>query len=476
MQVGIGQALLCAKRPLIIQSHYVGGVEDGLMRLALKTQTRLSPQLVFTSSLLRAASAEVEQLIQCELADNPALTLVPKPQPASASSHPLTLHYAEPHASSTHLPSGDQSDATVEMIEMLVDRPSALDQLAAQVSLLLESPEQPLALQLLHLLDRHGYLRITPQAAAAELNVEPAVVARLIGVLHELEPPGIGAYDLRDCFRIQCAHLAAKGVDCNLVSRIVCEAWDDFIHRRWPRVARQLAVPCNRVEEAWQFVQANLYPYPLSLLDDGSVSTPALASADLMIHRRLHNGRTRYTVEIPAAESYELRISRSFGDHWPQTRDGSSGLAPEEQVWIQTYVDRARLFITGIQQRWATLRQIGQYLVDYQTDFLARGPRYLKPLTRAMVGAALGYHESTVSRAVQDKFAQLPTGRLLALSAFFDNSLAAKAMMQQILARANQPLNDRMLAEQLQAEGIQLARRTVAKYREQLKLPTTHWR
>jgi RNA polymerase sigma-54 factor len=438
------------------------GYKPMSMQLALKPQTRLTPQLVMASSLLRAINAEVEQIIQGELADNPALTLVHQRHcsPSLPTSFPPDLPSAADRARLARRSSGDGSDGASELIDRLVDRPSA--------------PDQSIAIQLLQLLDRHGYLRMTPPAAAAELNVDPATVARLIGVLHELEPPGIGAYDLRDCFRIQCAHLAAAGVECSLVSRIVGEVWEDFVNRRWPRVARRLAVSCREVEEAWRFVRANLYPYPLSLLADEDATTTTLATADLIIQRQVEREQVRYSIEIPAAAAYELRISTSFSEYLPLMPGGAARLSTAEQAWVQSYVERARLLITALEQRWATLRQIGQYLVEYQADFLERGPCYLKPLTRSRVAAALGCHESTVSRAVQDKFAQLPSGRLIALSDFFDHSLAAKAVLEQIFARAEQPLSDRLLAERLQAEGIHLARRTVAKYREQLRLPAGH--
>lgn len=125
---------------------------------------------------------------------------------------------------------------------------------------------------------------------------------------------------------------------------------------------------------------------------------------------------------------------------------------------------------------WATLRRISEYLIDYQVDFLNYGSLYLKPLTRVTLARELGLHESTVGRAVLDKVARLPDGRLMLLSDFFDESLAVKEAIQQLLTRTDEPLNDREIAEQLLTNGFKLARRTIAKYRQQLNIPTSYHR
>jgi RNA polymerase sigma-54 factor len=176
-------------------------------------------------------------------------------------------------------------------------------------------------------------------------------------------------------------------------------------------------------------------------------------------------------LEIPDAEQYELRVCAPFADALRSNGNGRSALLPAERAWIKFYVDRAHLFIRALQQRWVTLRRIGEYLLAYQGEFLEHGPRLLKPLTRTRVAGALDFHESTVSRAVQDKIAQLPDGRLIPLRDFFDDSLAVKEAMRQVLANAHRPLSDREITECLRAEGICLARRTVTKYRAQLQHP-----
>jgi len=132
------------------------------------------------------------------------------------------------------------------------------------------------------------------------------------------------------------------------------------------------------------------------------------------------------------------------------------------------------MVIGALRQRWETLKRIGEYLIRYQNDFLEHGPFYLKPLTRAVVAQELNVHESTISRAVRDKIIQLPNGRLIPLSDFFDASLATKESIRLLLRDNTKRLCDREIAEGLQAKGMKLSRRTVTKYRREINIGSSH--
>jgi RNA polymerase sigma-54 factor len=147
--------------------------------------------------------------------------------------------------------------------------------------------------------------------------------------------------------------------------------------------------------------------------------------------------------------------------------DGAS-LNENERKHIQQYVSRARLFMANIDQRRQTLQRIVAFLVSYQGEFLDKGVRQLRPLTRAMVAAELGVHESTVSRATASKYVMLPSGKVIPLSDFFTPSLSAKDVIRDIIEHEAEPLTDEQIADRLGQMNIIVARRTVAKYREQL--------
>lgn len=131
--------------------------------------------------------------------------------------------------------------------------------------------------------------------------------------------------------------------------------------------------------------------------------------------------------------------------------DEAPPLAPAEREWVCQAIERARHFIDALDQRRATLRRIGEFVVTWQDDFFEHGPAHLKPLTRTAVAKALGVHESTVSRAVSDKILQLPNGRLIEFSDLFDRSLAAKEAIRQLIRTSGSPFSDRAITVQLQA-------------------------
>ena len=175
-----------------------------------------------------------------------------------------------------------------------------------------------------------------------------------------------------------------------------------------------------------------------------------------------------FEVDVVESKRFFLRINPLYRELMMRAQQEEAHLNDNEKKHIQQYVSRARLFMANIDQRRQTLQRIVAYLVSYQGDYLANGVRHLRPLTRAMVAAELGVHESTVSRATASKYVMLPTGEVVPLSHFFTPSLSAKDVIKDMIEHEDEPLTDEQIAEGLAAKGIAVARRTVAKYREQL--------
>jgi RNA polymerase sigma-54 factor len=168
------------------------------------------------------------------------------------------------------------------------------------------------------------------------------------------------------------------------------------------------------------------------------------------------------------SKRFFLRINPLYRELMMRTQQEEAQLNDNEKKHIQQYVSRARLFMANIDQRRQTLQRIVAYLVSFQGGFLSKGVRHLRPLTRAMVAAELGVHESTVSRATAAKYVMLPSGEVIPLSHFFTPSLSAKDVIRDMIEHEARPLTDEQIAEALAEKGIVIARRTVAKYREQL--------
>jgi RNA polymerase sigma-54 factor len=224
------------------------------------------------------------------------------------------------------------------------------------------------------------------------------------------------------------------------------------------------------VAASWRYLRRHCYPHPLVLIAGDSSPEETLACPDLIIHFEPAS-QPIYRLEIPGAERFELRLSAVFERAWRAAdRAQAQEMTPVQQAWVAVWLGRARMFIAAVNQRWLTLERIGQAFIRYQETFLEAGPRFLKPMTQAWMAADLGLHESTISRAVSGKIIQLPDGCLRPLADLFDPSLAAKEAIRQLLVRTETPLTDREIAACLQSQGLPLARRTVAKYRQQLHL------
>lgn len=148
--------------------------------------------------------------------------------------------------------------------------------------------------------------------------------------------------------------------------------------------------------------------------------------------------------------------------------DENGNADAQEHEHVREWVARSKLFISGWHDRWLTLRRVAEALVAYQREFLLNDVQQLRPLTRAQLADTLGIHESTVSRAVASKYAQIPDGQIVALADFFDGSLKAKALIEDFISKESRPLTDSELVELLAEAGISVARRTVAKYRQAL--------
>jgi RNA polymerase sigma-54 factor len=437
----------------------------------MKMQLRITPQLVLAGELLRVSGVELERRIRQELAENPALEQMDQHSARDESWDKSMCRYTDIHLQRKSDLVHDQRDLLSppeESLERMAGRESVIDQLTAQARVLVDREDLEAVTALLYALDVHGYLRDSPEQLADHLSLELADIERLIPVLHELEPPGIGARDLRECLLIQCRDLEREGMSCALVRQALEQCWEDFAAQRWERVARKLGISRTEFETVRCFIAQNFYPHPLALMkDDPGIST-ALNRPDMIISRYRRGEEIAFSLEIPAAEAFELRLSNGFNRVMEDCSSGDREISIQEREWVQSQLERARLFIASLQKRWETLRRIGEYIIDFQRDFLERGPSHLRPLTQARIASDLECHESTVSRAVNDKIVQLPDGRLVSVEVFFDASLPVKAALRQILAESRKSISDREMSERLAQAGYPVARRTVAKYRAQI--------
>jgi RNA polymerase sigma-54 factor len=438
----------------------------------MKMQVRTSPQLVLAGELLRASGADLENRVHQEIRDNPALEL--NHEQAYMGNSPSKVIQLQTGTRSRERRSPIEYDSGLptfeDQLEKLAHREPVIDQLIAQAALLVNRADLETVTAMLYAIDSDGYLRVSSEDLSTQLGLEQVEIERLIPILHELEPPGIGARDLRECLLIQCRYLQTNGVHCGVVKRVLEEAWDDFTAQHWDRIAKRLRIRRTELEGTIHFISQNLNPHPLALIDHEPEASTRLHQPDLIISPK--ENENDFSLEIPAAAAFDLHISDGFTQLFRELSPVGEELSSQDRIWIQGHLSRARLFILSLQKRWETLRRIGEYLIQFQHAFLKNGPSNLKPLTQAMVAHALNCHESTVSRAVQNKVVQLPTGRLVAMEVFFDASLPIKAAIKQMMAESHKSMSDREMSERLAQVGYSVARRTITKYRAQLSHTT----
>ncbi len=353
------------------------------------------------------------------------------------------------------------------------------DNLRSLLRAALEARYFPIAEYMVSCLDDNGWLDTDIPNIAAELNVPVDDVQRVLHALQSLDPPGIGARDLRECLLIQLEFLAEEGQGNPLAERMVRNHFQDIVNRRFAKIARGLGVTQEKVKQTILYIRTQLNPYPASQFRPPWVYKPSSSRAAVrpdVIIRRTEFG---YDVEITGADPHILGVNPTYLSRYSAIRQGSARVAEDERKHVTEYVERAELFIRNINQRRKTLRLITKCIIECQQGFLETGSRaYVRPLTRTRVAEMLKMHESTVSRATANKYVQLPNQEVVPFDLFFNSSLSIKTAIEDIIAHEDpsRPLSDQQIADVLRERGVEVARRTVVKYRESQKLLSSNRR
>ena len=449
---------------------------------------KVSPRLVAANYILELSSQELQQAIAEELRDNPALEMVdvsacpvcgtelqgsicPQCIQRQKGDHesaedPQNAYYEEPALRQPRTPRDEEYDPLTQVAaeETLAER------LMADLGALIDPGDAPIAEYLIGSLDERGYLTTSVEEAADDLHVEPSRVMRVLRQLQSLEPVGIGARNLRECLLIQLDYLEHRGITQPDARRIISDFLPELGEHKFAKIAHHLRITPERVAEVWEFVKAKLNPHPaygFSATNARDRDTRSMYVLPDVIVRRGENG---LEVEVVESRRFILRVNPVYTRLNTELHRDGAQLTPDDKKHIQHYVGRAKLFIANINQRRQTLHNITRCLIDLQKDYLERGVRYLKPLSRAAVAAQLGVHESTVSRATAAKHIMLPNSEIVPFSHFFTPSLSVKDVIKELIEQERTPLTDAQICERLRQRGINIARRTVAKYRMQLDI------
>jgi RNA polymerase sigma-54 factor len=445
----------------------------------LEQRVTVTPQMILANSLLHLSSTELEQTISQELAENPALELLevlrcprcglPLSDGRCASCSRTKARaetQATPFLDRTAFPSDEDNDPT----SRLTASTTLSEHVLRQARTSLPPDDLPIATCVVENLDDHGFLGCGLDEVASLCGAELARVRSVVSAIQQLDPVGVAAQGARACLLIQLYHLRQEGIEHPLAAALITEHWEAMSRQSFEEMSRALGTTTDEIEQALGFIRSNLNPFPAHAdWADPHESPPEKEDTypfpDVIIKQSAGlSSRSEYEIELPGAQLFRLRVSQSY-------REAMKGLGSSNDIeeWIGFY-DKARLFIKSVEQRWQTLGSLARHLVDYQEDFVAHGDCCLKPLTRAQVAGAMEVHESTVSRAVAGKFAQLPNGRIVPLAKFFDSAAPVKELIKELIAQETKPLSDREIAEKLAQRGRPVARRTVAKYRNAMSI------
>jgi RNA polymerase sigma-54 factor len=469
-------------------------------------QQRLSQQLVMTPQLrqaikiLQVSRAELESLIDHELTENPLLEEQADEKAEAASDVPTVdgpngaeewqadaetrpeveqasnpgeidwKEYAENysndiHGSLGHGSAADDDDRRAALENILVKRTLLPDHLMWQLRLSdLPTAEKEVGAIIIGSLDKDGYLPIQPEEVAFLADTWPdvAVVERVLARIQEFDPPGVAARSLAECLLIQLRQLGL-GAE-SLPARIVRDHLTMLESRRFDRLARELGATIEQIAEATKVISV-LEPKPGR---DFSDADTRYVTPDVYVHKV----GDEYVVTLNEEGLPRLRVSSFY-----RRMLGSNG-SPEARGYIQEKMRAAAWLIKSIHQRQRTLYMVTSSIVKFQREFLEHGVAHLRPLVLKDVANDIGMHESTVSRATAGKYVHTPQGTF-ELKYFFTSSLrggqgaeisaeSVKEKIREIIAKEDgrKPLSDQYIADLLGKEQIDIARRTVAKYRE----------
>ena len=410
------------------------------MAMAPTVGMEVSPAQVAFSEMLVLPFAALESLVDAELSTNAALERL------DAGECPICRGTWSTRCPVCAVPRRNRPTHTVGDIGDFAAAEPDSHALLRAVRLDTTAGEARIAECVVDSLDEHGRLDRPCMEIAAELGVPEPAVARVLDVVREVGPPGIGATSVSECMLLQLDALGLDDDCARLARAVIADHLPALARGRFASIAKALGVSQADIEEVLALIRRRLRPYPAF---DGNASPRSSYVVPDVVIREDDRIAGAFTVELvgPAFTRLGLRSDRPAADG---------------------EIARAKAFLAYLHDRWATLRRVAEYTVQRQQEFLVRGETALKPLTRAAVAAALDLHESTVSRAVADKFALLPDGTTVPLSRFFGASGGVDGELRKLLESAGGPVSDQRLADRLREAGYPIARRTVAKHRARL--------
>lgn len=462
----------------------------------LSLQQKLSPQQIQMIKLLELPAVQLEQRIKQEIEEN--IALEEEERPAEEDEQPQQISVDE-YLREDDTPSyksriNNYSKDDKQRPVYLTEGRSLQEYLVEQLSYRnLSERDMKLAVYLIGSIDEDGYLRRDLESISDDIaftvGIETSVgeLERLLDIIHELEPAGIGARDLRECLLLQMNQMQVNTRARRLARKILTNYFDEFVKKHYEKLIARLQVSEEEFRDAIAEIR-RLSPKPGNLYAEGGTdTTPYIVPDFILDYQDGHFHLSLNSYNVP-----EVKINRRYVD---MIRDmvGSDGRVKEKDreaiQFVKSKIDSAKWFISAIKQRHDTLMRTMQTILDYQQEYFKDGDRSkLRPMILKDIADRTGLDVSTISRVVNSKYVQTQFGIILLKSLFSEamqtdsgeevSSYEIKNILQQCIDEEDKrkPLTDETLMDILNTKGYHIARRTVAKYREMLGIPVARLR
>src|SRR5918995_2020985 len=474
------------------------------MAIAQKLHTKLVQKLILTPSLQQAikllpmSTLELADLLNQEMVENPLLEEVETEelQPAEQQQPEKTVEQPTTEKPDTwddadyeyffgdYLDDGYRSRTPQEVKELppientLSSAASLSDHLQWQLSLQTEDEAlKEIGGAILGNLDDDGYLVASVEEIAAMGEWPVAEVEKALQHVQTFDPIGVAARDLQECLWLQIRHLGFEGTPSE---KIVTEHLRLLQNHQVPEIARKLGMPIEELKEHIEIIR-NLDPKP------GSRYNPS-QSQYVIPDVYVVKVEDQYVAMLNEEGLPQLRISPVYRRLLDKSGQAGTEEAGETRAYVKDKFRSALWLIKSVDQRQKTIHKVATSIINFQREFLDLGIEHLRPLVLRDVANDIGMHESTVSRVVNNKYMHTPQG-VFEMKFFFHSGISSsfgenvssvtiKQRIKKIIEGedAKKPLSDSKIVSILQKEGLMLARRTIAKYREELKIPTSNQR
>lgn len=468
------------------------------LQQTIALQTKISPQQIQMIKLLELPTMQLEERIKREIEDNIVLEEDTEAQQDNEET-PEKISVDDYIGKEDDTPSykarinnfsKDDKERPVYITEARSLGESLIEQLRFRS---LTDEELTIAAYIVGSIDDDGYLRRDMQSLSDDLaftrgmDVSPEEIERVLSVVHELEPAGIGARSLQECLLLQMERQHLDTPTKILAHKIIASHFESFAKKHYEKLIARLGVSEEEFREAIEHIRT-LSPKPGNLYAEGGVDTTPYIVPDFL----LDNSDGTLRLSLNSAGVPEVRISRRYRDMIRDmiAPDGTVKAKDREAVqFVKSKIDSAKWFISAIKQRHDTLMRTMQTILDFQRDYFQDGDKSkLKPMILKDIADRTELDVSTISRVVNSKYIQTSFGIILLKSLFSEgmqttsgeevSSHEIKTILQECIDTEDKrhPLTDETLMEILNDKGYRIARRTVAKYREMLDIPVARMR